>query len=48
MPKLKTKPIVNVEALLLFTVIQQPQAAISQHAIAIHQEQLDARSAPFN
>src|SRR2546429_8577180 len=37
----------GVEALLLLAILQQPQAAISEHAIAIHQEQLDAGCAPL-
>src|SRR6185503_18154700 len=32
----------RVKALLLFPFVKQPDASISQHTIAIHQEQLDA------
>src|SRR5947209_1473020 len=37
----------GVEALLLLAILQQPQASVSEHAIAIHQEQLDAGCAPL-
>src|SRR5438128_1669345 len=37
----------GVEALLLLAIRQKPQASVSEHAIAIHQEQLDAECAPL-
>jgi hypothetical protein len=43
----QTKSIVSIEGFLFFAILRQPQTSISEHAIAIHQQQLDARCTPF-
>src|ERR1051325_6059092 len=43
MQNLQSQPITRVKTLLLLSILKQPDATVSQHTIAIHQEQLDAR-----
>jgi len=40
--------VTHVECFLFVAVLQQHQPAISQHAIAIHQKELDSRGAAFD
>src|ERR671926_171258 len=46
--KIDSEPVAGVKTFLLFPVFEEPDAAVSQHTVAIHQEQLDACGALFD
>jgi hypothetical protein len=47
MKERNTLPVARVKGLLLVTVFQQLKPAVSEHTVAVHQQQLDAsRPAP--
>src|SRR5215217_3507004 len=48
MPQIDSESIARVKTFLLFAVFKHPNAAVSQHAITIHQKQLDPRRTLFN
>ena len=39
---METQSILSIKAFLLVSIFQKPQAPVSENAIAVHQQQLDA------
>jgi hypothetical protein len=46
--KIDSESVAGVKTFLLFPIVKQPNAPVSQHSITIHQEQLDARGTFLN
>src|SRR5687767_6178755 len=48
MQQIDSESVARVKTFLLFAVLKYPDAAVGQHAVAIHQQQLDSRSTLLN
>jgi hypothetical protein len=48
MKDLESETIARVKGFLIFAVFKHPNARVSQHTIAVHQEQLDPGGAQLN